>query len=73
MDKSFSMFAFLFLGLFLFGFKASADIAPSPGDVLGSNGAAAVVAIIGVGVIALAVWLIIRTIKRKNKKHEENN
>lgn len=69
-----SSIGFLLLGLFLFVSRAYADIAPFPGGgrrvspISPSDDNSTVVLIgagVGVGVVALISWLVIRAIRRK--------
>lgn len=66
-----SLIGFLLFGLFLFASRAHADIAPFPvrnGRVAPSNDNSNIILIgagIGVGIVALISWLVIRAIRRK--------
>ena len=66
-----SSIGLLLLGLFLFASNAYADIAPFPGgggrfSPNNNNGTVILVAAgVGVGVVALVSWLVIRAIRRK--------
>lgn len=62
--KYLSVMAVLFSGMFLSATSAYADLAPLPGPVSGGN-IVLIGAGVGVGIVALISWLVIRAIRRK--------
>ena len=63
----FSMLVVLCLVSFLSIPKVYADILPSQGEILITNSIYVLIGIVGIGLIVLISWLVIRAIKRKKK------